>query len=83
MLPTFASAELWGAVEPPVPGAGAKGSDCFSVGFRTAEIHGLRFGVFEAAAMLASSDGAAAVGLAWGCFSAMDFNPNIPPMMPG
>ena len=29
LLPTFASAELWGAVEPPVPVAGARGSDCF------------------------------------------------------
>ena len=40
LLPTFAGAELWGAVEPPVPVAGARGSDCFSVGFRAALIKG-------------------------------------------
>ena len=40
LLPTFASAELWGAVEPPVPVAGARGSDCFSAGFRAALISG-------------------------------------------
>ena len=40
LLPTFASAELWGAVEPPVPVAGARGSDCFSAGFTPALISG-------------------------------------------
>ena len=80
MVPTLASAEHWGAVEPLAPVANARGSGCFSMDFRTAEIHVLWFGVFEAAAILASSDGAAAVGLAWGCFSAMDFMPDFPSM---
>ena len=80
LVPTLASAEHWGAVEPLAPVANARGSGCFSMDFRTAEIHVLWFGVFEAAAILASSDGAAAVGLAWGCFSAMDFMPDFPSM---
>ena len=80
LVPTLASAEHWGAVEPLAPVANARGSGCFSMDFRTAEIHRLWFGVFEAAATLASSDGAAAVGLAWGCFSAMDFRPDFPSM---
>ena len=80
LVPTLASAEHWGAVEPPVPVVNARGSGCFFLGFRTAKIHGLRFDVFEAAAILASSDGAAADGLAWGCFSAMHFKPDSPPM---
>ena len=74
LVPTLASAELWGA--------GARGSDCFSMGFRTAEIQGLWFvfGMFEAAAIPASSDSAAVDRLAWGCFSATDFTPDFPPM---
>ena len=80
LVPTLASAEHWGAVEPRAPVVNARGSGCFSLGFRTAKIHRLRFDVFEAAAILASSDGAAADGLAWGCFSAMHFKPDSPPM---
>ena len=40
LLPTLASAELWEAVEPPGPVAGARGSDCFSAGFRVVLISG-------------------------------------------
>ena len=74
LLPTLASAELWEAVEPPVPAAGARGSDCFSMDFRTAEIQGLRFSDFGAVVILASSDGTAADGHVWGCFLAIDFS---------
>ena len=80
LVPTLASAEHWGAVEQRAPVVNARGSGCFSLGFRTAKIHRLRFDVFEAAAILASSDGAAADGLAWGCFLAMHFKPDSPPM---
>ena len=91
LVPTLASAEHWGAVvppvpvvgalEPPAPVANARGLDCLSMDFRTAEIHGLRFGAFEAAMIPASSDGAAAAMLTWGCFSARgDFRSDFPPM---
>ena len=54
--------------------AGARGSDCFSMDFRTAEIQGLRFSDFGAVVILASSDGTVADGHVWGCFLAIDFS---------
>ena len=80
LVPTLASAEHWGAVGPRAPVVNARGSGCFSLGFRTAKIQGLHFGVFDAVATPAWLNGTAAVGLAWGCFSAMDFRPDFPSM---